>query len=275
MTPGLWTPDRGLPEGARADEWLREQRRRERYRWRHVRDQRVDRIIEAAAPTRVSYTEVASWTTTGSPKATASISWQAGDILVFIGGSEAAADTIGVPTATGLTFSSVILNTTAGTCSTRVATATAAGTSAATVNATNTNVAAHWGFGVWVWRSSTGVGNNIEQHTATKTKALTLTGVNSAVMVGVFDFNADVVGSGTPAVTNTVENTRDTSHYTALVFDNIDYSTSGSSWGQSGGGTTGPFSIVAIEIKNDGGGGATNWGPWMVNGLNWNRLVGA
>lgn len=22
-----------------------------------------------------------------------------------------------------------------------------------------------------------------------------------------------------------------------------------------------------------GGGGATNWGPWMVNGLNWNRLV--
>lgn len=212
----------------------------------------------AAAPTLVSYTETAAWNTAGASKATASISWQTNDILVFVGASESN-DTIGVPTATGLTFASVILNITASTCGTRVATATAASTSSSAVTATWTSGGSggtHWGFGVWVWRSSTGVGNNIEQHTATKTKALTLSGVNSAVMIGVFDFNADTAGSGTPAVTNTRQAAQDAAHYTRLVFDNIDFSTSGSSWGQTGGGATGPFSIVGIEIKDTGGAAA-------------------
>lgn len=226
-----------------------------------------------AAPTLVSYTETAAWNTAGASKSTASIAWNTGDILVFLGASEGN-DTIGVPTATGLTFTSVILNIVANTCGTRLAVATAGGTSSGAVSATWTtggSAGTHWGFGVWVWRSSVGVGNNIEQHTATKTKALTLTGLNSAVVVGVFDFNADAAGSGTPAVSNTRQAAQDATHMTRLVFDNIDYSTSGSSWGQTGGGATGPFSIVGIEIQNDGGGGAATWGPLL--GLGNNRLV--
>ena len=40
-------------------------------------------------------------------------------------------------------------------------------------------------------------------------------------------------------------------------------------------GTSGAWMLVKAAIKPVGGGGATNWGPWMVNGLSWNRLVGA
>lgn len=218
--------------------------------------------VEAAAPTLVSYTETASWATAaaGSSKATASVPWNAGDILVVIAGTESSDCVPAVPTATGLTFSSVVANSAVNTASSRLSTATAAGTSSSVITTTTSgtkSATGHWGFGVWVWRSSTGVGNSIEQHTATKTKALTITSANSAVMIGVFDFNADAAGSGTPAATNTRQAAQDAGVYTRLVFDNIDYSTSGSSWGQTGGGTTGPFSIVGIEIKNDGGGGAT------------------
>lgn len=220
--------------------------------------------VYAAAPTLVSYTASADWTTGNTSKATASISWQTGDILVVIAAAESVTATPAVPTATGLTFSSVVTNSAAGTCATRLSTATAASTSSSAVTTTMSSGAPHWGFGVWVWRGSTGVGNSIEQHTPTKTKALTLTGSNSAVIVGVFDFNADGAGSGTPAVTNTRQAAQDAGRYTQLVFDNVDYSTSGSSWGQTGGGTTGPFSIVGIEIKNDGGGGVT---PGCKNGL--------
>jgi hypothetical protein len=40
--PDLWTPDRGLPDGARAQDWLRRQRQRERDRWRYIRDPRIE-----------------------------------------------------------------------------------------------------------------------------------------------------------------------------------------------------------------------------------------
>lgn len=215
-----------------------------------------------AAPTLVSYTEVASWATGGATKATASVSWNSGDILVVIAGAENNANTLGTPTATGLTFTIKQSFASGTTCSSMLATATAGSTSSATVNVAygTTGGSPHWGFGVWVWRSSTGEGNSIEQHTTTKTKALTITSPNSAVMCGVFDFNADAAGSGTPAVTNSRQAAQDAGRYTRLVFDNIDYSTSGSLWGQTGGGTTGPFSIVAVEIKNDGAGGATTRG---------------
>lgn len=38
----IWTPGQNLPDGARASDWLRQQRQRERYRWRNVRDPRFD-----------------------------------------------------------------------------------------------------------------------------------------------------------------------------------------------------------------------------------------
>lgn len=213
--------------------------------------------LYAAAPTLVSYTETASWITGGTSKATpGAVSWQTGDILVHISGTENDVFAApAVPTGTGITFSSVQLNNgIANTCSGRLSTATAASNGSSIITTTYGNAVPHWGFGVWVWRNSTGVGNSIEQHTTTKTKALTITSVNSAVMIGAFDFGAGTTGSGTPAVTNTRQNTQDTSHYTLLVFDNIDYSTSGSLWGQSGGTGSAAISIFGVEILNSGGG---------------------
>lgn len=254
MIPGLWTPENGLPPGARAGQWLRDHRARERDRWRHVRDPRFDYLC--VAPTLVSYTQVV-FNTGGASKATGSISWQAGDILVTIAGSEGTANTFGTPTATGLTFAIIQAVNTGSVCGSSMAVATAASTSSAVVTVPYGIISGppHWGFGVWVWRGSTGVGNSIEQHTATKTKALTITSANSGVCCGVFDFSAGAAGSGLPSVSNTRQSAVDAGRYSQLLFDNIDYSTSGSSWGESGGSASGPFSLLAVEILNTGGGG--------------------
>lgn len=49
MRPELWTPSQGYPDGARARDFFREQKRRERDRWKHVRDPHIDKIIERQA----------------------------------------------------------------------------------------------------------------------------------------------------------------------------------------------------------------------------------
>lgn len=198
-------------------------------------------------PTLVSYTEV-TWNATGQPKTTASISWLAGDVIVVIAGSETA-DTLGVPTATGLTFTKQKdwPGTGGTTCSAFVATATPGAGGSATVSVTESG--AHtWGFGVWVWRGSAGVGNSVEQHTATKTVALTPAGADGAIVWGLFDFAAAAVQTITPTPTNTRQRVALTP-YTIYVSDLIDQVSAGSvSYGISGTGS-GPFSIVALEIK--------------------------
>ncbi len=214
-----------------------------------------------AAPTLISYTEVASWATTGTSKSTASVSWNSGDVITVVAGSEGGNNgTLGTPTATGLTFAkNQDITANGGTrCAAFTATAVAGSNSSGSIQVTNSNSGEHWGFGVFVHRSSTGAGNSAQQATSTKTKALTPTAADGAIVWGVFDFNADAAGSGTPSPTNTRQAAQDAGHYTRLVCDLADQTSSGSvSYGQSGGGTTGPFSIVIQEIKNDGGGGAT------------------
>lgn len=255
MIPGLWTPDRGLPDGARAQDWLREQRRRERYRWRQVREEA--RRIETAAPTLISYTESASWVTTGASKATASVSWQTNDVIAVLAAAEGFSDVLTTPTATGLTFTKQqdITNGTNTRCAAFVAAAVAGSTSSSTVTVTNSG-GGFWGFGVWVWRGSAGIGTSSQQATTTKTKAQTNTGANGGMIWGAFDFNADAAfTNGTPTPTNTRQNAQSASHYTRGVFDLADQTSAGSvNYGFTGGGTTGPFSIVILEIKNDGGG---------------------
>lgn len=58
MQTGLWTPDCGLPPGARANAWLREERLRQREGMRHIRDPRVERQLEFASPSFVSMTHL-------------------------------------------------------------------------------------------------------------------------------------------------------------------------------------------------------------------------
>lgn len=201
-------------------------------------------------PSLVSYTETASWITNGASKSTsASVAWQTGDILVFIGGGQDVG-TIGVPTATGLTFTSRALNTTPD-CQSRGATAVAASTSSAVISATNSVSTQHWGFGVWVWRGSDGFDAAGEQHTSTKTKAIVHTDTHSATCWGVFDFAATAVAgiSLTPAASHTRQAAADGTAYTFYAGDLVDQAASGSvSYGITGGSGTGPFSIAAVAV---------------------------
>lgn len=251
---GLWMPDRGLPDGARARDWLREQRIREQYRWRNIRDERVDRLIDVAAPTRVSYTETTAWNTGATTKSTISISWLTGDILAVIAGAESNNTTLGTPTATGLTFTKNKNIAAVNQCPAFCATAVAAGNGSSAVTVTSSSATPHYGFGVWVWRSSTGVGNSASQATTAKTVSLTPTGVNSAMCWGIFDFGADGALTGTPTPTNTDESQDDGTNWSIGVFDLIDQPSAGAVlYGGVTAGVTGPFSIVVQEIKNDGG----------------------
>jgi hypothetical protein len=114
---------------------------------------------------------------------------------------------------------------------------------------TGPNSVQHWGFGVWVWRGSTGIGNSSEQHTATRTVALTPTQTNSAIMWGTFDFAAVATVAITPAPTNTRQSVLDSARYTLYVSDLTNQTSGGSTSYGVGGSGTGPFSIVVMEVK--------------------------
>jgi hypothetical protein len=208
------------------------------------------------APTLVSYTETASWITQATTKSTASVSWNAGDIIVVLGisegvGSEQLGGASGLPTATGLTFTNVINHAASSNPALCVATATAASTSSSAV--TLTSGLAEYGFGVWVIRNSGGVGNNASQFTSTPTKALTPVQAHSLIIWGVGDWAAATVVGITPTPSDTRENTANNPHYTVYAADLLDQSSTGStSYGIASG--TGPFSIGIIEIKGTGAG---------------------
>lgn len=207
-------------------------------------------------PTLISYNDATSaWTTGAATKSSASISWQTGDVLVVVSGAEAA-DTLGTPTATGLSFTKQKNNVTASTCAAFVATAVAASASSGAVSVTNSSSTHHWGFGVWVWRGSDGVGNSAEQHTATHNVSLTAAGgADSAICWGLFDFGAAAAGTLTPTPTHTRQNVQDGATYTLAVADLTDQvSASGVVYGYTGSGG-GPFSIVVVEVKGAAGGG--------------------
>lgn len=213
-------------------------------------------------PTLISYSTpaVTPWTNSGATRATpADVSYQVGDVVVVLIGAEVAAATLGVTDITGLAFGAAkVACTTAGTCSAAIFAAVATDTASnQTITCSNTNSGNHWGLGVWVWRGSAGIGTSVEQHTSTKTKALVPTGADGAIMWGIFDFNADGALSGTPTPTNTRISIDDGTSYSLGVFDLVDQTSAGSvNYGGTGGGATGPFTIVAIEVKAAAAGGS-------------------
>lgn len=204
------------------------------------------------APTRVSFAKIA-FNVGGSPRSSASISWQTGDVIVVIGGGEGQnTETLGNPTATGLTFTTQKSHVAASNCESIVAAAVAASSGSGTISMTNsdTNSSTHWGFGVWVYRNSDGIGNSSEQHTSTRTVALTPTAPDSAIVWGIFDWAAASAQSGTPTPTTTDENGVDSGKYTSYLFDLTDQTSAGSvSYGISGSSGSGPWTIVVFEIK--------------------------
>lgn len=204
----------------------------------------------ANKPTLISYTETA-WNSTGLSKSTASISWNAGDVLVMIGGADSGI-TIGIPTATGLTFTSFALVTTSSGARGASALATSAGSG--TVSASNSSSTSNWGFGVWVWRGSAGLGSTASP-APSATKIIGVTpfqgGTHSGYCYATFDFSGAAVGAavGTPTPTNIRQAAQFLTAYTGWVDDLIDQPSSGSvNYGISGGTSTGPFTIIVAEV---------------------------
>lgn len=205
------------------------------------------------APTIITYTEPTplNWNYIDNPKSSPSIDWLAGDIIVVLALGQFTNLDFGfqTPTATGLTFT-VHQNTRLdGTyCGAMIASAspTASGSSAVTVANTS---GSRFGFAVWVFRGSGGIGNSVEQHTATMTINLTPISAHSAIVWGVGDRGAAALQTITPTPSNTRLSTVFTSYYTGYVSDLADQSsTEATLYGISGTGS-GAFSIVALEIK--------------------------
>lgn len=202
------------------------------------------------APTLISYTETAWNAGSAGTTKTVTVSYNASDVLVAVCGAEGP-DTLTVSGGTGLSWTKQKSNVAANTCGTSISTAVAASTQTTqTITVTTSNNTDHYGMGVWVWRGSPGVGNFAEQHTSTKTVALTPVAADSAICWGSFDFSANAAGSGTPTPTHTRDATQDAGHYTFYVFDLADQTSAGStSYGITGSSGTGPWSIVVGEVQ--------------------------
>lgn len=220
-------------------------------------------------PSLISYTELAYNVIHGtSGVATASVSWQTGDVIAVLCGDEGiATESFATPTATGLTFTAQKTHTASSSPAAGVWTAVAASTSSSTITCQDPGTNAHWGASVWVWRGSDGVGTSFVQATSTKTVSATPTDTHSAFMWGVFDWGAGAPSTSvlTPTVTNTRAGgtsgggTQLSTFYTYWVGDEDDQaSSSATSYGITSGDTsTGPYVIIGVEVLGTTTGGST------------------
>jgi hypothetical protein len=219
--------------------------------------------LTVTPPTIVSYADTV-WNTGASSK-TLTISWLAGDVIVYAAGSDAN-DTLPIPTAAGLTFTSQRSNNAGSTSSAQlaIAIAPAAGTSVVLTGTDTSSSTNHWGFAVWVIRGAIGFGASAEQHTATQTVPLGPTGPHSSIVWIGFDFTGSAVAgvSATPTPTNIRRALSDPTLYTIYAQDLADQASASSvPYGTSGGGT-GPWSILAQELP-----GTPTIPTWAAGGV--------
>jgi hypothetical protein len=218
------------------------------------------------APSLIQYAESVNWTVSGT-KATGTLTWLTGDLIVVVGGDENAA-TLAAPTAAGLSFSPVsgVLSGTAGSsCGANAWTATAASGSSSTVSGTGAGSDA-WGFACWVFRGSDGVGNTAASGAASTalTISLTRSGTNSRVVgIGLDWAGAATTGYAfTPALGTDGHDrvhVQDSGHYTVYVADWDDQGSPGAtSYGISGVTGVSQFTKVYLEILGTGGGAPTS-----------------
>ena len=212
-------------------------------------------------------------TTTGNTATTASVSWQTGDVVVVIYGNAGASNAnMAAPsnTGSGLSWTQNQSIASASCCGGALATAVASGSSSGTITAGSVAGPSQQNFtGVYVWRGSLGVGNSAGTATPSSTKTVSITpagGADAAICWGVFDWNADAAqaetptstshGSGAPGPSATPQKTQVAGQYTYhwCVLD--DQTSAGAVNYGIGGSNTGPFTIVAVEVKA-GAGGAT------------------
>ena len=201
-------------------------------------------------PNLVVY-ETVDWTTVAASKSTASITWKAGDVIAVLASSEENTDTLSLPTATGLSF--VAQQTIDGIgfrCSSLGATAAAASDGSGVVSMTE-SAGVRWGFCLWVFRNSLGVGHSSQEYALSITTSLMATAVDSAIVWGLFDFGAGPTHNLVPTPSNTRLSTQLAGGYTFMVGDLLDQPlTTAVNYGVDAGSG---FSIIAMEVQGTGG----------------------
>lgn len=229
-----------------------------------------------AAPTLVGYSEANAGVASGASVTTGTLSWQTNDVIVLFGATEGgtSGETFGTPTTTGsgITFTSATQqhqstgSDCGGECWAVVATANSSGTfSIAPTHSASTRTKQ---VAVFVWRGSAGVGNSALLPTsgtnANRTISLTPTGADGAICWMVLDWAAAAVQTITPTpATHSTSSPGPTAlpddalislKYT-YYFANLDdqTGTGAVSYGIGGSGT-GPFTIIAVEVKASAGG---------------------
>lgn len=221
----------------------------------------------ATAPTFVSFTAT-SWTISGSTKTTASISVQSGDILVAITAVEGynATQITGDPTVSGgsLTWTRRQLVQVTDYCQAAIWTATASSATSITVSGTKPSgdfSTTAFGFGVYVFRGSDGVGasNKTNVSSGAPSLSLTTTADNSVVIAIDGDWSAADGSSRTWRTINSVAPTSGNGYEKVYYRDSSLYTVYSAYWpdaGSAGSKTTGlsaptgqKYAICALEVK--------------------------
>lgn len=235
----------------------------------------------------VAFAQAESAVNTGVNVTTASVSWQTDDVVVVFTGCEGgtSGETMNTPTTTGTGISfgasqqqhDSTGSDASGACWAAVATANSSGTFSGSythVGATGRNTVV----GVYVYRGSAGIGNSAitaSFPSSGRTISLTPTGADGSIAWFVADWNADAAQSFTPAATTHSSGSPGptASPYSQQIAGRVTYyigelddqtSAGAVSYGIGGSGT-GPFTIIAIEVKASAGGDTTP--PSVPTGL--------
>lgn len=211
-------------------------------------------------PTLVGTAE-APYGTTGTSKTSGSVSVNQNDVLAVVALASDPVTFSNIDDTDGNTWTLQQSINVSQFCSAYVWTATANATDSITVSMDSSSSAAHWGFTVYVWRGSSGVGNSNKTNVASGAPSLALTTAqdNSAILTGNGDWNAGsgtsrtwrTVNSITPTSGNGLETKylQDTSFYTVYEAYWNDAGTAGSKTVGLSAPTGQKYSIVAVEIK--------------------------
>lgn len=203
-----------------------------------------------------------------------SVSWQTGDVVIAMGGTEDATNNTWVaPTTagTGLSFtlqqSKTVTSSCGAGCFACVASANGSGTFSWQSPRTSGS-AVRFANAYYVFRGSAGVGLSSVGEGSGRTLALTPSGADGSIVWGVFDWSASSVQTATPTASSHTTTTPGPqaspqaavgsgASYTYYIEELDDQTSAGATSYGIGGTGTGPFSIIAIEVKASGGGGTT------------------
>jgi hypothetical protein len=196
------------------------------------------------APVLVEYQQ-STWTgLSAASEVTAVVTWQTGDVILVLGVTEDQPRTLGLPTATGLTFTSIQEGDKAGSCHTYAWRATAGANGSSAITSTTDGASAARGLSAFVYRGHGGVGASVKNSVtdATSVVSLSRSGANSAVAWCCGDFTAstDVTVAATPAGGTQRVAVTESTRATFFVFD----------WGDQGAVTTTNFGITGASGSN-------------------------